>query len=155
MKVPSCFDIRFFNWPEGAQKFPFTLCASCTNSVTQLKQLKIDFGNMNRLVMHGPWLGYIKLFFRQNGGQLQCHILSGSQIPQLYTIMHNHMTYSAKRSLSSCSELPLPRLATKSVEHGGLPWRFAIWWSAVGDAKAGMMGWGCWGKACKGGIVQR
>ena len=37
-----------------------------------------------------------------------------------YTTIDNHLTYSANRSLSSCSELPLPRLATKSVEHGGL-----------------------------------
>ena len=43
-----------------------------------------------------------------------------------YTAILSHMTYSANRSLSSCSELPLPRLATNSVEHGGFP-RLAMW----------------------------
>ena len=57
------------------------------------------------------------------------------------------LTYSAKRSLNSCSELPFPRLATKSVEHGGFP-RLAMWWRDVGDASAGMMGW-CCGNAYK------
>lgn len=67
-----------------------------------------------------------------------------------YTTLDNHVTYSANSSLSSCSELPFPRLATNSVVHGGFP-KLAMWCSAVGDANAGIIGW-CWGKACKEGI---